>query len=152
MFLTETDLGTTIYNYQVEEITDGNNDIVIEALAAAEEEIRSYLSGNNKKEWSDGRPKYDVGLILSATGDARNKLLVRHGSTISKWYLVELCSFDVIYETAKDRYDRAITWLNKLAKGEINLSTLPTITEDPEESTADTSPFVYGSRAKFTHE
>ena len=152
MFLEETDLGTTLYDYQIDEITEGDGNIVLQAMQAAEEEIRSYLSGNGKKEWSDGRPKYDVNAILTAVGEQRNMLLVRHGSTIAKWYIVELCNADVIYDKAKDRYDRAISWLLKLAKGEINLSTLPIITEVPEESSGDTSPFIYGSRAKFTHE
>lgn len=153
MFLQDSDLGATIYNYQIEQITDGDEGIVLQAMQAAEEEIRSYLSGNNKKEWSDGRPKYDVDAILSASGAARNSLLVRQASTIAKWYIVELCNADIIYETAKDRYDRTVAWLKLLAKGEINLTSLPVITENPDdESGYDTAPFIYGSREKFNHE
>ncbi|WP_312078375.1 phage protein Gp36 family protein [Chryseobacterium sp.] len=151
MFLEVTDIGTTIYNYQFEQISDGDENIIIQAMASAEEEMRSYLSGNSKKEWSDGRPKYDVEAIFTATGNERNALLVRHGCTLTKWYIVELCNADILYETAKERYDRAITWLKALSKGEINLSTLPTIA-DPEAEENETSPFVYGSREKFTHE
>lgn len=151
MFLQESDLGATIYEYQIEQITEGDEGITQQALSAAEEEIRSYLSGNNKKEWADGRPRYDVNAILGATGEDRNALIVRQAVTIAKWYIVDLCNYDVIYEHAKDRYDRAITWLNKLSKGEINLSTLPTLPVD-EDDTESTYPFVYGSREKFTHE
>lgn len=151
MFLQESDLGATIYEYQIEQITEGDEGITQQALSAAEEEIRSYLSGNNRKEWADGRPRYDVDAILSAAGDARNALLVRQAVTIAKWYIVDLCNYDVIYEHAKDRYDRAITWLNKLSKGEINLSTFPTLPVDNTD-TESTYPFIYGSRAKFTHE
>lgn len=151
MFLQESDLGATIYNYQIEQITDGDEGITAQAMQAAEEEIRSYLSGNNKKEWADGRPRYDVNAILSATGEDRNALIVRQAVTLAKWYIVELCNADIIYEHAKERYDRVIAWLNKLAKGEINLSTLPTIPVD-EDDTESTYPFVYGSREKFTHE
>lgn len=150
MFLQESDLGATIYNYQIEQITDGDEGITAQALSAAEEEIRSYLSGNNRKEWADGRPRYDVNAILGATGEDRNALLVRQAVTIAKWYIVDLCNYDVIYEHARERYDRAITWLNKLAKGEINLSTLPTLPVDEDDT--ETYPFVYGSREKFTHE
>ena len=152
MFLNTTDLGSTIYEYQWDQITEGNDDIVEQSLQAAEEEIRSYLTGNNKKEWLDGRLKYDVNAILSATGTARNALLVRHGATIAKWYVVDLCNADIIMDQAKSRYDRAITWLEKLSTGKLNLSTLPTLPETPEENTDDTDPFAYGSRAKFTHE
>lgn len=152
MFLQESDIGTTIYNYQFEQISDGDENIIIQAMASAEEEMRSYLSGNSKKEWSDGRPKYDVEAIFTATGNARNALLVRHGCTIAKWYIVELCNADILYETAKDRYDRAVSWLKDLSKGEINLSTLPVIDDSTEETSDSTSPFIYGSREKFTHE
>ena len=153
MFLNITDLGANIYEYQIEEITEGNDDIVYQSLQAAEEEIRSYLSGNNKKEWKDGRLLYDVDKILSQTGSARNALIVRHGITIAKFYIMDLSNVDVIMEQAKERYDRAISWLKKLGTGELNLSTLPVIEPDTDEgSTEDTAPFAYGSRAKFSHE
>lgn len=152
MFLQESDLGSTIYDYQLYEIIEGDDDIKLQSLQAAEDEIRSYLSPNNKKEWSDGRPKYDVNAILSAEGTSRNALLVRQAVTIAKWYIVDLCNADIVYEHAKDRYDRAISWLNKLAKGDINLSNLPILPETPSENTDDTAPFAYGSRDKFTHE
>ena len=151
MFLQESDLGSTIYEYQIEQITDGDDGITAQAMQAAEEEIRSYLSGNNKKEWADGRPRYDVDAILSATDEQRNALLVRQAVTIAKWYIVELCNTDIIYEHAKERYDRVISWLIKLAKGEINLSTLPVLAPETE-NTDDSYPFVYGSRDKFSHE
>lgn len=152
MFLTQEDLGSTIYAYQIEDITEGDNDIVEQGLQAAEEEIRSYLSGNNKKEWSDGRLRYDVTAILSAVGTQRNALIVRQASTIAKWYIIELCNTDALMEQAKERYDRAIAWLKKVSTGELNLSTLPTLPDNPESSTDDTTPFAYGSREKFTHE
>ncbi|HCM34134.1 MULTISPECIES: phage protein Gp36 family protein [Chryseobacterium] len=153
MFLNITDLGANIYEYQIEEITEGNDDIVYQGLQAAEEEIRSYLSGNHKREWKDGRLLYDVDKILSQTGSARNALIVRHGITIAKFYIMDLSNVDIIMEQAKERYDRAIAWLKKLGNGELNLSTLPTIEPDPDDgSSDDTGPFLYGSRTKFTHE
>lgn len=153
MFLEIEDLGTTIYDYQVEQITEGNEQITVEALATAEEEVRSYLSLNNKREKYDGRLIYDVDKTLSATGTARNPMIKKTMVTIAKWYIVELCNADIIYETAKERYDRAITWLNKLSKGDLTLSTLPVIENNPSENDDDsTEPFAYGSREKFNHE
>ena len=147
MFLTEADLGTTIYNYQIDQITEGNGDITAQAMAAAEEELRSYLTA---PEWSDGRPKFDVPAILGASGSARNALLVRMTATLAKFYIIELCNADIIYEIAKERYDRAITWLKSFANGETKLSTLPTTSEIDETTNYD--PFIYGSREKFNHE
>ncbi|QDP85204.1 DUF1320 domain-containing protein [Chryseobacterium sp. SNU WT5] len=148
MFLQKADLGTTIYSYQIEQITEGNEDITAQAMAAAEEEVRSYLTA---VEWSDGRTKYDIELILGATGTERNSLLVRMTVTLAKFYIIELCNVDIIYETAKERYDRAITWLKQFARGEIKLSTLPQ-TPDIDPNSAGTEPFIYGSREKFNHE
>ena len=153
MFLEIKDLENSIYDYQVEQITEGNEQIVLEALATAEEEVRSYISLNNKRAKYDGRLIYDVDKILSATGTARTPMIKNTMVTIAKWYIVDLCNADIIYETAKDRYERAITWLNKLSNGDLTLSTLPVIdnnsTETDDESTA---PFAYGSREKFNHE
>lgn len=148
MFLEKKDLGAAIYNYQINQITEQNEDIIIQAMASAEEELRSYLSA---PEWSDGRPKYDVTAILSVTGFERNNLLVRIASTIAKFYIIELCNADVLYEAAKERYDRAVTWLKSFAKGDIKLSTLPT-TPDVDPNSTGTEPFIYGSRTKFNHE
>lgn len=154
MFLTKEDLGSSIYDYQIDQITEGDEGIVDQALAAAEEEIRGYLSG---RLWSDGRIYYDVEKIIIATDSARNALLVRQAATIAKWYIVDLCNADVIYEHAKDRYDRAVAWLKQLSKSEISLSTLPRtpeilVDENGNVDTSLTDPFIYGSRAKFNHE
>ena len=148
MFLTQADLGSTMYGYQIEQITEGDETVVAIAMAAAEEEVRSYLTGNNKKDWQDGRLQYDVNAILSATSTARNALLVKMTVVIAKYWIIDLCNADIIYEQSKERYDRATAWLKDLASGKINLGTLPLI--DNELTT--TQPFSFGSRAKFTHE
>ena len=148
MFLLKEDLPSSMYGFQMEQITEGNDDIIDMAMAAAEEEVRSYLSGNNMREWQDGRLQYDVDAILSAQGEARNPLILKQAITIAKWWIVELCNADVIYEQVKERYDRSIKWLSQLAKGEVNLSSLPQINN--EDNTKQ--PFSFGSRTKFNHE
>jgi len=150
MFLTKEDLPSALYGYQLTQITEGNDDIVDMAMAAAEEEIRSYISGNNRKEWLDGRLQYDADAVLSAQGDERNALILKHAVTMAKWWIVELCNADVIYEQAKERYDRAVEWLVKLANGKVTLSTLPTLDINTEDN--ERQPFSFGSRDKFNHE
>ncbi|AUS04497.1 phage protein Gp36 family protein [Pseudotamlana carrageenivorans] len=151
MFLTEQDLESGIYGYQIDQITEGDNNIVSIAMAAAEEEVRSYLSGNNRIENFDGRLRYDVDAILSAQDAARNPLIVKHAVTIAKWWIVELCNADIIYEQAKERYDRSITWLTDLRDGSVNLSTLPQLSQTDLDAD-ERQPFSYGSRLKFNHE
>ncbi|RWX00926.1 phage protein Gp36 family protein [Flavobacterium cerinum] len=150
MFLQPDDLGQAIYGYQVQEITEGDEGIVLQALAAAEEETRSYLENNvNKMGSLDGRLLYDVAAIFSATGNDRHALIVQHCITIAKWHVIQLSNMDILYEQAKDRYDRAISWLKSLSRGEITLSSLPTISL---EDNSTLLPFSSGSRLKFNHE
>ena len=152
MFIEKEDLGNVIYDYQLDQITDGDDNIVAQGIAAAVEEAKSYLTPNlNDKKWLDGRILYDVETIFSATELDRNSLILQHCCTLAKWHIAQLCNADFIYEKAKDRYDRAIDWFTKIAKGTINLSTLPQLVRD-EETAGDKQPFEFGSRKKFNHD
>lgn len=150
MFLVKEELGSVMYGYQIDQITQGNDLIVTQAILAAIGEVKSYLTANNKKEWIDGRYRYDVTAIFSAEGTERNAIILEITKTVAKWWIVQLCNADMIYEQCKERYDRAIEWLTKLAKGTVNLDELPQI--DLETTQPDKQPFSYGSRAKFNHE
>ncbi len=154
MFLQIEDLKNNIYNYQIDQITEGDKGIVLQAMASAEQELQSYLEGNHKKEYLDGRLRYDVKAILSTTGNDRNAMLLNCAINIAKWNIVDLCNVDVLYEQAKERYDRSINWLKDLAKGTVNLSDLPTLKEKDNTNQNDTKneAFRYGSRKKFNHE
>ena len=132
------------------QITDGDENIVLQAIAAGIDETRSYIEANvNLKENYDGRLIYDADAIFSQTGASRNAIILQHAITLSKWHLVQLCNADVIYEQAKDRYDRAVSWLKQMAKGTITLSSLPVKSFENDESIL---PFSSGSRTKFNHE
>lgn len=151
MFIEKTDLGSVIYDYQLDQITDGDDNIVLQGIAAAIEEARSYLEPNpNAKVWLDGRLLYDVNAIFSASSTDRNSLILQHCCTLAKWHIAQLCNAEVIYEVAKDRYDRAIDWFSKIAKGTINLSSLPQLVRT--EDNTDKNPFEFGSRVKFNHD
>lgn len=151
MFLEKEDLGSVIYAYQIDQITEGNDDIVAQALAAAEEEAKSYLTTNtNKLETLDGRIIYDTQAIFSAAGLDRNALILQHCLTLAKFHIATLCNADFIYEQAKERYDRAIDWFTKLSKGTVVLTSLSRITLD--DTNSERQPFSAGSRTKFNHD
>ncbi|MBP4139634.1 phage protein Gp36 family protein [Flavobacterium geliluteum] len=152
MFIEKADLGSVLYDYQIDQITDGNDDLVAQACNSAIEEAKSYLTPNiNDKKWLDGRLLYDVETIFSKTGNDRHSLIVQHCATMAKWYVAELCNADFIYEKAKERYDRAVDWFTKVAKGTINVSTLPQLVRD-DTTAGEKQPFEMGSRVKFNHE
>jgi hypothetical protein len=151
MFLVKIDLGSVIYSYQVDQITEGNDDLVLQALSAAEEEAKSYLTPNiNSMNAFDGRVLYDTAAIFNASGLDRNALILQHCLTLAKFHIATLCNADFIYEQAKERYDRAIDWFTKLSKGTLVLTSLPQITITDQNNTRQ--PFSSGSRAKFNHE
>lgn len=154
MFLQIEDLKNNIYNYQVEQITEGDESITLQALDTAEQEVKSYFYTNHRKEFLDGRNRYDVDAIFSAVGEQRNALIVSLCLSVAKWYIVDLCNADIIYEQAKERYDRAIEYLKKINKGDVSLGNLPLKELNKNTNLAQNpfQPFVFGSREKFNHE
>ncbi|WP_346236146.1 phage protein Gp36 family protein [Niabella insulamsoli] len=155
-FLTADELKDAIYEYQVDQITDGDDNIVVNAISAATDEVRSYLTGNRKKEWDDGRLRYDVDAIFDAAGVERNALILAHTKTIAKWWIILLANPDIIYEQVKERYDRSVAYLKMVAKGDVTIGSLPVITPPaPNPDTDDPNDggiAIWGSRPKFNHE
>ncbi len=150
-FIEITELKTAIYAYQISEITEADDDIVLMAIAAGIDEAKSYIRPNNKKQWQDGRLLYDADATFSATGSARSALLMEVTKSLAVWYLCRLCNVDMIYENVKDRYDRAITWLKQVNKGDVSLD-LPLLPDTDATVDAAKLPFRFGSRTKFNHE
>jgi phage gp36-like protein len=161
MFLETDELKSAIYAYQLAEIVeiteddDTNLDIVIMAIDAAIEEIKSYLRPNNQGRWNDGRNRYDVDAIFSASGSERNPLILEFTKSIAVWYVCRLSNVDIIHEKVKERYDRAIEWLEKVS-GTGKYAGAPALSPDLPvitfEETDETLPFRFGSREKFNHE
>jgi phage gp36-like protein len=152
-FLQPQDMPSAIYGYQIYQITQGDDAILLQALHTAIEEVSSYLGQNSRKEYQDGRPHYDVAQIFNQTGQARNPLILEHCKVIALWWLIKLCNADVIYEQAKERYDRSIDYLKQLSKGYVSLTSLPTIIPSPsDDKNPEKTPFKMGSRKKFKHE
>lgn len=154
MFLQKKDLRSTIYQYQLDQITEDDDSIVMMGIEAAIIEVKSCLTPSNKKEWNDGRVKYDVEAIFSATGSNRNPLILELTKTVAEWWIIKLCNADVLFEQVKERYEKAVDYLNKVAKGERTITSLPTLAPpvDGEGNSTAAAPFRMGGRRKFTHE
>lgn len=108
-FITKTDLLTAIYQEQFDAITREDNALPDFCIDAAIEEMKGYLS-----------PKYDVAKIFAKSGAERNNLLVILGRDMAVYHIICLSNPGIDYQSKKDRYDRAVTWLVQVQKGQVN--------------------------------
>lgn len=154
MFLTVQEMKSVIYDYQMDEITGNDDTIVAMSINSAVSEMKSYLNPSLQKQWQDGRPQYDVNRIFGATGTGRDPLILELCKDIACYRVCRLANVDIIHEHVKERYDRAIEWLSKVA----GLTGTPTLTpdlptlENGGEGNDALKPFRFGSRQKFNHE
>ena len=105
------DLNTVLYPEIQNEITrnDGGA-LATEAIDTAIQEVKMYVT------------RYD---IIQLFGDATNQISASFSDTylkrlvkdIAVWHLLELANPNVSYESAKMRYDAAISALVKIQKG-----------------------------------
>jgi len=137
MFLHISELRTVIYDYQLSEIVEDDNTIIEMAIQAAIEEVKSYLCS-----------RYNTNNTFSAKGKGRNPLILEITKDVALWQIVRLSNPDIIHDRVKDRYDRAIEWLDKVARGLIS----PTLPAVQDESGGDVSPIKYGSMPKQTYD
>jgi len=137
MFLNIDELKTVMYDYQLSEIIEDDSTIAEMAIAAAIEEVKSYLCS-----------RFDAEKTFSAEGADRNPLVLEITKDVALWQIIRLSNPDILHERVKDRYDRAVEWLDKVARGLISPS-LPAV---QDESGKEISPIKYGSMSKQTYD
>lgn len=125
-----------MYAHVIEEITEGDDSIVEQAIDAAIEEARSYLA-----------QRYDVAKIFSAEGKRRNAMVLENVKVIVIWRIITICNAETIYDMWKDRYDRVVDYFKNVAKGLITPA-LPPITDQQGNVSLQAK---FGSNPKFHH-
>ena len=133
MFLTQEELKSVAYSYQLDQIVDSDTTILQMAIDAAVEEIRGYLSS-----------RYDTRAVFAATGENRNPLVLEITKDIALWYIIRLSNVDIIYDSVKERYDRAVKWLDRVAAGTVT----PDLPAAVDENGEYVQPMRYGSMPK----
>ena len=136
MFIEKEDYKVVIGDAAFKVISQASDENIAIAEAEAIEEISSYL-----------RPTYDTGAIFSAVGGDRNRLIVMYTADIVLYHLVASQPQRMGNEIRKERYDRAIKWLEGVQAGKI-VPDLPTATFD-EVSSFGTS---FRSAPKLNHD
>jgi hypothetical protein len=165
MFLTVEEMKSVLYEYQMEQIAEGDTDIIEDGIDAATAEVRGYFEAANNRvhmspmtiQQASKWKVYDTEAIFNAQGTERDAFVMRLVKRIAAWNICELANVDVVYEHVRERYEKAITTLEKIAgmgdyvSSPLTLSNLPSpASTPPPEVTA--LPFRCGSRQKFNHE
>ncbi len=138
-FLTETDYEVQIRNWIKQIIIQSKVDVQQKAELAAQAEMESYL-----------RQRYKVSEIFGATEGNRNQLVVLYMVDIALYHLHSNISSDNVPEIRIIRYNAAIDWLKRVAKGDISPD-LPENSDggDGGESTGNQA-IEFGSNPKYS--
>lgn len=134
MFITETDYKVVVGDIALKVISQASEENRTNAELEAMEEISGYL-----------RPKYDCEKVFSTEGDARNRQLVMYTCDIALYHLVSAQPSKMGSEVRKERYDRAIEWLEGVQSGKI-VPNLPLVMDEDGEPA--NLPFVFGCQKK----
>lgn len=137
MFITEEDYKVVIGDTALKVISQTSEENRNNAEAEAQEEISGYL-----------RPKYDCDAIFTAEGDDRNRLVVMYTCDIALYHMVSAMPQKMGSEIRKERYERAIKWLEGVQAGKI-VPDLPIAIDEDGTPTGDT--FVYSSQKQLRH-
>lgn len=122
MFITDEDYKVVIGDSALKVVSQTSEQNRANAEAEAQEEISSYL-----------RPTYDCEKIFTAEGDSRNRLIVMYTCDIALYHMVSAMPQKLGSEVRKERYERAIKWLEGVQAGKI-IPDLPLATDDDGET------------------
>jgi len=104
-FLSKSDLLPYILVDELDEITRGDDTLVLSAIMSAEAEARMYLYDS-----------FDVDQVFATSGSGRHQLLVNLVADIAIYLLVSRVQAGQDVEDRKARYDRALKFLRAAAK------------------------------------
>lgn len=108
MFIVNEDYRVVIGDAALKVISQSSPENIANAEAEAIEEIAGYL-----------RPVYDADAVFSASGDDRNRLIVMYTADIVLYHLAASQPQKMGSEIRRERYDRAIRWLEGVQAGRI---------------------------------
>ncbi len=135
MFITDQDYKVVIGDQALKVISQVSDDNRDNAEAQAVEEISGYL-----------RPKYDTNAIFSAVGTERNRLIVMYTCDIALYHMAASAPQKMGIEIRKERYERAVRWLESVQAGK-NVPDLPIAIDDDGNPVAFS--MIYGCQKKL---
>ncbi len=137
MFIDTEDYKVVIGDAALKVVSQSSPENIANAEAEAIEEISGYL-----------RPVYDTAAIFAATGNNRNRLIVMYTADIALYHLTASQPQKMGSEIRKERYERAVKWLEGVQAGRI-VPDLPLTVPDDGSAGFGTS---YHSFPKLRHD
>lgn len=137
MFIDKEDYRVVIGEAALKVISQYSPKNIANAEAEAIEEIAGYL-----------RPVYDTNMVFSVGGDDRNRLIVMYTADIVLYHLTASQPQKMGSEIRKERYERAIKWLEGVQASKI-IPDLPLLVSEDGSSGFGTS---FHSSPKLRHD
>ena len=140
-FLTKDELKTVVTVEVVNLITRGDDTIVTEIIEESIDIIKTYLFKH-----------FNVDVIFDAQGAARSKVILKYLKDIAI-HEIYIRRTKQMNQVAKGRFDEAMLWLEKVAKGTIQPDLPPKEVDTDGDGQPDgTVPFMkLGSRKTYTN-
>lgn len=108
MFITDEDYRVVIGEAALKTVSQTSAENRANAESEAQEEISSYL-----------RPVYNCKAVFAADGFSRNKLIVMYMCDIALYHMTASLPQKMGSEIRKERYERAVKWLEGVQAGKI---------------------------------
>lgn len=137
MYITEEDYRVVVGENALKVISQTDETNRLMAEVEAQEEIACYL-----------RPKYDCEAIFAAEGEQRNRQIVMYTCDIALYHMVSAMPQKMGAEIRKERYERAIKWLEGVQAGKI-VPALPLATDERGNATGES--IIYSSQPQLRH-
>lgn len=137
MFITDEDYKVVIGDQALKVVSQVSQENRANAETEAMEEIAGYL-----------RPKYNTKAVFSAAGTDRNRLVVMYTCDIAIYHMAASTPQKMGMEIRKERYERAVKWLEGVQAGKI-VPDLPLAMDEYGEPVG--MPMVYGCQKKLKH-
>lgn len=137
MFITEEDYKVVIGDAAMKVVSQASPEIRANAEREAQEEISGYL-----------RPKYNCQEVFAEQAEKRNRQIVMITCDIALYHMVSAMPQKMGSDIRKERYERAVKWLEGVQAGKI-VPDLPMMMNDNGEIVG--SSIVYGCQNKLRH-
>ena len=133
MFITQEDFKVVASEAALKVITQADDANADNAIQEAVEEIAGYL-----------RPKYDCDKVFSAIGNDRNRQIVMYAADIALYNMIAAQPQRMGSDVRKERYERAIKWLEGVQAGKI-VPDLPIATDETGSDISQGGVLAYGN-------